>query len=811
MIESQKITLNAQSTLSKLTDHFVARGKEIEQLVSHLGQAASGYGRFLVVSGVAGIGVTKLVKHFAGKALDAGAQVAAIDFNQYIEYNPYQPFKDLVAQLAGEESEKTAIADSETEQAELEDSLEAQNLNSLQANGRLTQQKLIAQLLKPTRTNLVLIILYGAQAAPLSAWKFIHYLCQSISDKRLLLVAAMQESNIGKTGPQHEVLQRISQEDLVRTINLYRFSEDQLKLFLNAVFIRRDFSSRFTGGLYEVTDGIPNTVIKYLRELILQEIVFLDKGIWFHREGVNKEFLQQLFRREDDSEVAKTAIANLSTDFKTLLQYVALMKGSVSHKLLSVVTKRSRVDVIKDLNAMKKQGLLASQTPERFQVEDSALRSAILSEISEKNKEAMHQTIAAGLEVDSSLGSSERIYYLAHHFSHTRNSHLAFKYLCQAGKIAAKHFAFTEARSFFERALKALNKPAGNKEAVHVLMWLGSLERLMGNSRESIQQYDEALKHAGKNNRKLWYQIKLQQSLSYFRLHDWDRAEIGLQQCLRNRDFIEPYDVAMAHYGMGNLHFERGEFDASYDSFEESIRIAQTQEANQLLANLFNSLGAIENIRGDRLHAINMYSKSIPIFEALSDDFGLAGVYNNIGMTHADENNWEDANKFYSRSLTISDEMGLISLKSITFLNRAYALAMLNELESAREYNLKAHRLLERLKDELGLAEYHKIQGIIERIEGDWQEAKMHLDKALLDFETLDNKLGEAETQHELALLALAMEDAEQAARWLGAARASYKELGLEERFARVEESLSTAPTEIQEAIKIVQEENIPK
>jgi tetratricopeptide (TPR) repeat protein len=246
----------------------------------------------------------------------------------------------------------------------------------------------------------------------------------------------------------------------------------------------------------------------------------------------------------------------------------------------------------------------------------------------------------------------------------------------------------------------------------------------------------------------------------------------------------------MANYGLGNIHFELGEYEKSCKFYEAALSTANGLEDKQLMANIFNNMGAIANIRGHRMRAIRLYSKSIPIFKNLSDNFGLARVYNNIGMTHADENNWQHANEFYGQSLMFSDVMGLIPLKSITFLNRASALTHLKKFNEAREYNFKALRLLEHLKDELGMAEYHKIQGIIEREQNNWQEAGEHLQKALEKYGAAEGKLGCAESEEELGRLAKAMNNYKEAVLWFNKALTSYQELGLKERVKIIENQL---------------------
>ncbi|HEX9653422.1 MAG TPA: tetratricopeptide repeat protein, partial [bacterium] len=244
--------------------------------------------------------------------------------------------------------------------------------------------------------------------------------------------------------------------------------------------------------------------------------------------------------------------------------------------------------------------------------------------------------------------------------------------------------------------------------------------------------------------------------------------------------------------------------DLSQKHYEQALALSEALGAKQLTANMFNSLGAVENTRGHHMKAIAHYSQSIPLFQSLNDNFGLARVYHNIGMTFADEGNWEEANRFYGQSLRVSDAMGLVPLKSITFLNRALTLAHLRRFDDAREYNFKAQRLLKQLKDELGLAEYHKVQGILEREQGEWQAATSHLKLALKKFNEKSSKLGQAETQHELAKLAEAMGQLRQVRVWLQQALQSYRDLGIKSKMTLVEEQLRRDQRLVKEKDEVV-------
>jgi tetratricopeptide (TPR) repeat protein len=246
--------------------------------------------------------------------------------------------------------------------------------------------------------------------------------------------------------------------------------------------------------------------------------------------------------------------------------------------------------------------------------------------------------------------------------------------------------------------------------------------------------------------------IHIQLGFTYFRMNDWQSAKEKFENGLQDIDKLQPFEKSMILYGLGNINFEKAEYKEAQQNYNQALDFANQAQDKSLIALLLNNLGIVANVTGNLMKAISLYSKAIPLYKENEDSTGLARIYNNIGMTYADEHNWEQANQFYGKSLGVTGALGLAPLKSITFLNRALALAHLNETDDAREYSYKAIRLLEDLNDELGIAEYHKIQGILEAKAQNWSESEKHFIEAIETFSKYDNKLGQAESLLERAV-----------------------------------------------------------
>jgi tetratricopeptide (TPR) repeat protein len=593
--------------------------------------------------------------------------------------------------------------------------------------------------------------------------------------------------------PYEDVLRRMNREGLFEKIELTAFSEDETNEYLYQIFQRKDFTHQFVTSLLGLSGGNPAQLAKCVQLAIEDETIYKKDNIWFNTDEFDSDSMLQRMSGSDNLLVAMQSIEKLAPESLNCLRYAALMKDSIDYQVLAGITQKSKIQILKELCSLAQKKILIQNTDESFELAYSALRPMLVEVLPQDQQAAMHAELAAEIQKLPRLDEADKIYLLAYHYSRTDDVHTAIEYLLKAGEISAENFAFLEAKNFMSQALELIDANPGLKEkseTIQFLFWMAWVDRILGNWRKSIEHYTRCLELCDEDDAKLKAQILLQEGLTYFRLNDWPQAQSCIEQCLSHETILTTFDKAMAYGGLGNIHFELADYELSCYYYQKAIEIGSQIEAPSLIANLYNNLGAIENIRGQRMKAIALYSKSVPIFKNLSDGLGLARVYNNIGMTYADDRQWEQADEFYGQSLQVSDVMGLVPMKAITFLNRTAVLVNLGQYDEAREYNGKALNLITRLQDELGLAEYHKMQGIIELETGQLDRSEIELKLALQKFEKLENRLGIAETEYELGRLAQSRSDDNQARELFNSALQHYRDVGNTEKITVIEDAL---------------------
>ncbi len=801
--EEKNIT---ESLEHRLSATFVGRSKQMEQLSTLLERTVKGAGCFVLVSGEAGTGKSTLIRQFSTYAANSGVTFISENLGRVHSFEPYTPFLRMIAKLGGskidslmervgatEENAPTAARAGGGNRSPLWN-LEA--LYSLQTRTGLAQQLLISALLEAAREKPLLIALTDAHLAPLTAWQFIHYLSRSIAEHPIMILLSLRQDgkvlNHDKIPVYSDVLQRMNREGLVEKIQLKRFTREETRKYYRNVFYRMDFDSHFIPAVLEVSGGLPRHLVSLTGALVHKKIIYEKNSIWFIRENFSHQMILKISREDNELAGIGSVVRKFDILQKTILNYMVLMQGyNFNHRILADLLNMTPVAIIKQFQFFTDAKILAARDDGKYYFRRPAIQSMIESQIPPETRVTLHSEIADVVSRADYLTNSQKISLLAHHFSHTANKKAAFIYLHRAGEMALKNFAIAEALLYYQKAvalLPSVRNLLERYEQATMLLEAAWLDRMLGNWSESLQFCQMAEEVCDQRTlENLGMHIRIQKGFTYFRENNWEDALRCFRESLdRSAADDQSFNFALLNYGLASVYFELADYVTAKKYYEIALAIASESEYEILLANILNNLGALESVQGNHLQAIGLYSRSVPIFTKMDDRAGLARIYHNIGMTHAEAKNWKHANEFYGKSLHLSDDLGLMPLKSITFLNRALALAYLENFVEAREYNFKALRILEHLHDELGLAEYHKIQGVIERQEGNCERAASFFQLALDEFRKLKNKLGFAETECEMARLFRLNMDGAHANDWTLRAIRSFDGLGLKRQMEAI-------------------------
>lgn len=780
---------------------IIGREQELQALRFYMDAAIEGQGCFILINGEAGIGKSYLIKTVSGIAVENGFTTAELDFKNYNKFEPFSPFISLIELISTDKQTDSSIDQLKALSAETDSnnqentSYEAEAFEKLNSDRTILQQLIVTRLLEISKEKPIFLFLNNFHEISQTTLQFVHYLSSKFTDHGIMICAALRQDgheNSAKKIPVYaDVLKRMGREGLITKLQLKRLKKEDLKRYLVQRYKKSDFNSSFINILFEISGGLPSSFLYYLESLEKQGFIFNKENIWYNSENITKQSIHNVVIDHSTVRQIKDDIKSLSEIQLDILKSVVLLDDAFDHQLLCQILHHTKITILRELEKLMNQKFLRQNENGTFELRHETIKIAILRTMKEKEILDQNKLIAQTILNDRSIPEIKKAFLLAKHFHAARELDLAQSYLIISGNIALRNFAFAEAREVFLEALSILDlKPVllKSKPLIELLIKCAWVDRILGHYKESLSYCERARNIVDTSNIELYSNVLLQHGLTFFRIQEWHKSVQCFDECLSYESDLSFFSSALACYGIASVHFELGNYKQSKKYFERALVDVKKTENKSFEADILNSLGAVESVTGASLKAVGYFSESIPIYESLNDDYGLAQVFNNLGLTYAEGKKWEDAHNCYRKCLTMCDRIGIIPLKAIVFLNRSYVLIQLGNLAMAEEYNTKALRLVERMHDQLGVAEYHKNLGVILRKQSDWDMAKQNLDKAIKMYESLDNKLGYAETAYELGMLAFDMNNEEEFENWLDNAIEGCNQIGLKQRIHDIEE-----------------------
>jgi len=232
---------------------------------------------------------------------------------------------------------------------------------------------------------------------------------------------------------------------------------------------------------------------------------------------------------------------------------------------------------------------------------------------------------------------------------------------------------------------------------------------------------------------------------------------------------------ARAENGIGAIHYARGE----YAQARASYHLAYERSGDEVLrGKVLLNLGVIANIEGRYHDAREHYKQSRHLLSHARDDGTLALVLHNLGMLHADLEEWDEAGESYRRCLEISEANGDRQMVANVLLNRSELLCGTGRYAEAIVHCERAMMIYAELGDILGRGEALRWQGSAYRRSGDGVRATRVLSESARIARQLKAELLRAEVSREVGLLRAEGADIAHARKSLSEALECFSRLG---------------------------------
>ena len=225
--------------------------------------------------------------------------------------------------------------------------------------------------------------------------------------------------------------------------------------------------------------------------------------------------------------------------------------------------------------------------------------------------------------------------------------------------------------------------------------------------------------------------------------------------CLQSRDLALEIGhdrlAAETFIALGNFHYEEGRISAALTQYRLAAKLGAAFPEVQ--ARVAQNLGILATVRGRLDEASDHYHAALRLYRTADDMRGEAMAHHNLGMVCADRRDWDAADQQYALAAELARRAGEWHLEGLCLLNQAEILLARQRYEMVRglaEQALAIFRDCDARRDEAGAL---RMLGVAYARLGRPTLAESRLRSALEIAEATGQRLLEAETSRDLAVL----------------------------------------------------------
>ncbi len=403
--------------------------------------------------------------------------------------------------------------------------------------------------------------------------------------------------------------------------------------------------------------------------------------------------VDQLSRPQRDLLQAASALGGQITE--ELL--AKLMPGDAFSQSLAELQRRNMLERLADGGLRFSQGLVQEVT---YQTMLMSQRRALHRRIAE-----LLDTRPAGVEV------------LARHYRLAGDAGKAIPLLWQAAERSQQRASHKEACLYLRQALAMYPESAAFlPEQADLLRALAESEAVLGN-------YPSALEAARKARVSLVEPMAIartERTLGSLneRMGDYPQASRHYGEAILQAP--DPAFRSQVQLDLAWLALRQGDHDACLSVCSQVLRNPDADAEAQGMA---HSLRGVAYDRLGRWHeACRAHQEALAIRMRRRDRFGMASSLNNLGMTLTELGEWPSAERHYRRSLRLYERIGEQSRGSAVRNNLGDLAARRGELDEAERHHRQALSIREALGDRFGIGASRCALGWVLALKGDLEE-----------------------------------------------------------------------------------------
>jgi len=647
---------------------FVGREDERAALRLLVDAAMDGRGGFVILSGDAGVGKTRLAEELTTEARGRGLHAFAARCFEASRAHPYAPFVEILERAEREtEHERFRVLLGETAPeisrllphlrrrypdipppAELPPDQERRYLFA-------SLRDVLGGLCRPNGAIVLIDDLHFADEATLL---FLEQLAEDLIDVPILIIGTYIDAEASASRPLRGTIDKLVRRRLVERIPIGALGEDDVASFL-AAFGGTTPPADLVSFLFRETEGNAFFLEEVVRHLAAEDLLFdrtggwrsdIQAGVFDIPETVRLTVGRRLDTLSDDTRRILTMASAVGRDF--VLELIERLAGSDDDVLLDALDDAERAGLI---SSSDDAGLV------RYRFAHQLIQQTLLGDTSLTRRQLLHLRVADAMEDLYAATVAEHSAEIAYHLGEagrradpSRTSRL----LVMAGERAIEAAAYDEGARYFDRALALLpaNDPAVRAPLIEKL---GLAERSSGHPtaaiatwREAIDAYEAA--GDGAAIARLCLDAGLQVARWLRRRESAELAQRGLDALREGPSPMRAGLLALAGIAAGDA----GRYDEADDLLTQALTMARSYDDDRVLGMVLYSKAANHFTFRQFAECAEFGRESIEYLRRAGDLWNLANVLGFVGQSLGWLGRFEDAYEAAEGAKPLAQRLG---------------------------------------------------------------------------------------------------------------------------------------------------------
>jgi class 3 adenylate cyclase len=558
-----------------LSPVLVGRQDELSQLEDALLAANRGDGRFVLLSGEAGIGKTRLAAELERQARKLGGDALWGSCSEAELPLPYLPFVEAIGSRLGDQDPTELRAELGPMVAELaqvfpqlgEAPPAVVTADPAQAKLRLFES-VVGLLELWGRASTLLVVLDDVHWADSSTRELLEYAARRLARSRVLLLATHRSDELDRKHPLTRAVQVWRRAGLAETVSVGAMQPAQVAEMIAAILSADEVSDDLAELVHARCEGNPFVLEEMLREALDRGEIFQSDAGWERRP------LDTFRLPETVREAVLLRLGRLEPSHVEVLRAAAVLGRTFDHGLLVEVAEADEACVLAALEAAVSQQLLEEDTRDRYTWRHALTQEAIASDTVLPKRLRTHSRAA-----DALLEAGGGALVVARHLLAAGRAEEAVGSCLLAADEAERAVAFSEATDLLERVLPHVSDP---HDRALLLYRMGRLRWLNGEPAAAEQLLLDAIRRLDE----LGLGLEAARARVYLSRSHWelDRPAESLQDVEQARKALEAEgpsaDLAHAYLRIAGLHAFQLEFAEGRAAGERAVEIAEQASAD---------------------------------------------------------------------------------------------------------------------------------------------------------------------------------------------------------------------------------------